>query len=470
MRNSLLLLTSCTLLTACGSINDAHVSIDDVMEEMDGPKVEGVNRTMLRIAQDAEQQGNFSHAAQTYQQLLDKEPDNTGYAIRFAENLRKSGEAAKALSVFHSVLNKKPNHMDALEGKGLALLSLADTEAAGKVLTTVMEQSPNRWRTLNAVGILFATKGLFDEAQQYFTEALKHQPRHAAVLNNKGLVLALDEQYSRALESLFAASKHAKLPIQQVQADLNAALIYAIAGDLKQAEKMAGRHLKEATLQNNLGLYALLSKDKQLAKTHLHMALSESKVFYEKAWNNLERLDASNSTARKAKGKRVSIGNRSHTHDSHTLGLPTAPKQAYRPVTPSTRVSPAPVDTPVATSQPASTPVAEPEPVAVDEHDQTHTTAAPIASPIKDAPTPPTEDVNTATPTSQPSPFDMAPAHGGSRWEFKKKGTSGEVLDSSNGEEHHSTLDKLAPPTSKQQNPPEVGNGFEALGDFITNW
>ena len=295
------------LLAGCGSINDQGVTAEDILAQQATPTVPGVSATLLRIAGEAERQGNFAQAASTYQQLLDQQPGELNHAVRLGENLRKSGQLARALSVFHSVLTRNPDNIDALEGKGLTLLSLADTEAAGEILTTVHDLAPNRWRTLNAIGVLFASKGLFAESQLYFDEALKLEPSHPAILNNKGLALALGRQYGAALETLFTASNYARRPVQRTQADLNAALVYAIAGDLEQAKAMASRHLEGAGLHNNLGLYALIADNDALAKTHLHMALSESKSFYAKAWNNLNLVEAPGDTSY-GQAKRLQIG------------------------------------------------------------------------------------------------------------------------------------------------------------------
>ena len=113
------------LLAGCGSINDQGVTAEDILAQQATPAVPGVSATLLRIAGEAERQGNFAQAASTYQQLLDQQPGELNHAVRLGENLRKSGQLARALSVFHSVLTRNPDNIDALEGKGLTLLSLS---------------------------------------------------------------------------------------------------------------------------------------------------------------------------------------------------------------------------------------------------------------------------------------------------------------------------------------------------------
>jgi hypothetical protein len=73
---------------------------------------------------------------------------------------------------------------------------------------------------------------------------------------------------------------------------LNLALVYASAGKLPEARKIAEAYLSGPSLNNNLGLYAHLAKDDNLAKSYLNMALTESKTYYGKAWDNLEAINS----------------------------------------------------------------------------------------------------------------------------------------------------------------------------------
>lgn len=330
-------LCATSMLAGCQQMSST-VDQQELLNQMEGPEVSGVDDTLLKRAEAAESQGDFRATAQTYQQLLDKDPKNIALAIRFGEALRRSGNAQTALEIFNRILKDAPENLDAMESKGLTELSLADMDAASKTLTKVMEFSPNRWRTLNGIGILFATKGLYEESLQYFNSALEQRPNHPAIINNKGLVQALNRDFYASIANLLQASEVAKSPLHKVRADLNAALVYAIAGDLDNSEAMASKHLEGAALQNNLGLYALLAKNDDLARTHLHMALSESKVFYEKAWNNLNNMtQGSHANVKESdKSKRIQLsGDAANTPtlpmlpqpDSASTGATTATEQ-----------------------------------------------------------------------------------------------------------------------------------------------
>lgn len=266
--------------------------VDRILEEMKGPDVPSVDSALLESARDAEESRNFSTAAQYYKQLFDSSPENSVFKLHLADNLRRSGKNDEAVEIYQELLKDEEYKLDAMEGIGLGLMAEAEFEEAGDMLADVMEQDTTRWRTINAIGILFTIKGMYPEARQYFAEALVQSPKNVSVLNNLGLMEAFAEEYDAAIRELSTASKQARGDKRiRLQADLNMALVYAIMGDLKMAERTAAPHLTETQLLNNMGYYAHLADDDNLAKSYLNMALTASNKHYEKAWENLETLN-----------------------------------------------------------------------------------------------------------------------------------------------------------------------------------
>lgn len=282
-------LLSIAVLTLSGC-SDVDALFSDNQTAQTPAATANVDATMLKMASEAEAQLNYPVAIQTYEKLLETNKNHPDILYRYGEALRKSGDPERAHKVYLELLRQNPSNLDALEGKGLSELAAAQIDTATNTLTQVMQRDGTRWKSLNAIGILFATKRLYNESLQYFSAALQQRPNHPSILNNKGIVQAMDRQFAAAIQTLSMASAQATSPRQQMQTDLNAALVYAITKDQAHAAMLAEKHLQGAALQNNLGLYALLAKDANLARTHLNMALSESKTFYEKAWNNLESL------------------------------------------------------------------------------------------------------------------------------------------------------------------------------------
>lgn len=285
----------CLGLSACSSMmkTSNEEEIDEILNEMKGPEVPGMNEALFNGAKQAEAAGQHPKAAQFYGQLVEKNPDSEEYRFAYAESLRKSGNYASAAKVYSELESSEEYAIPALEGAGLALMAEGEFDEAGDKLADVMEKDTTRWRTINAIGILFTIKQMYPEARQYFAEALVQSPKSVAVHNNMGLMEALDKQYDESIRLLKEASKIAGKNKEkaQMQTDLNLALVYAIKGDLDRAEAVASRHLSETQLLNNMGYYAHLADDDQLAKSYLNMALTSSDSHYEKAWENLETLN-----------------------------------------------------------------------------------------------------------------------------------------------------------------------------------
>lgn len=262
--------------------------------ESEGPQVDGVDATLLSSAKQAEEKREYQRAVQFYQQLMDKDKDSEVYILGLADNLRRLGQYNEASARYSALIVKNPDNLDALEGKGLCLLNKGDFDDASDLFKEILAKDNNRWRSLNAAGILFALKEMPKEALSYYDQALKVKPDEPAVLNNVGLTMAMMKNYPHAIDALTRAGrKLLDTDPQKKRADLNLALVYGLSGNMEKAEQVARRHLKESALNNNLGFYAYLADNQELAKAYLNNALSGSPVFYEKAWKNLEAIGGS---------------------------------------------------------------------------------------------------------------------------------------------------------------------------------
>ena len=265
------------------------------LDSMPGAQVDGVNATLEKQAIVAMNKGDISRAQQFYQQLISSNKGSAAdimrYKVAYAETLRRVNNTEDALSAFDEILAEAPDNLDAQEGRALTLMAMGKSTDAGRMFSDIMEKDGKRWRTLNALGILFVTKNMVPEAMAYYTEALKYSPDNPAILNNVGLSQAVDKNYPRAIAALEQASRIAKSGERRRQIDLNLAMVYGASGDVDTAKDIATKYLQGAALNNNIGLYAHLAKDDELAKTYLNMALNGSNTFYERAWENLDIVD-----------------------------------------------------------------------------------------------------------------------------------------------------------------------------------
>lgn len=278
-------------LAACDN-NMNPIDSKAFLASLEGPKVPSMKDTFIENAKNAENQGDYAQAAQFYQQALEKMPEDKDIMLSLAEAFRRSGSNDQAIMTYDAVLQKDDKNLAAKEGKSLSLMAKGDFETPANILSEVVKSDPTRWKTLNALGILFSTRSMQSEAQAYYLEALKYSPSNPAILNNLGLSQGLDRKFPEAIASLSQAAGFATMGSDdRKRIELNLSLVYAIAGKTDDARAIAERYFSGPTLNNNLGLYAHLANDDQLAKAYLNMALTESKTFYEKAWDNLQILN-----------------------------------------------------------------------------------------------------------------------------------------------------------------------------------
>jgi Flp pilus assembly protein TadD len=265
------------------------------LEAIKGPETGTISATLKAEAEKAEEAGDYKRASQIYKQIVDKEPDNKEAALALADDLRRSGDSENALKITDEVLKKDPNNASALESKGLVLMNTGEFTEASSVFGQVMKADAHRWRTLDAIGVLFALKNMDTEAFAYYNAALAESTDNVSVLNNLALTQAMNHEYDNAIITFQKAQRHAAQGSDQAKhVDLNLALVQAIAGHLDEAEQTAAPHLSKAGLYNNMGFYAYLSKNTELSRSYLNMALTQNPTYYERAWKNLGIVNGEN--------------------------------------------------------------------------------------------------------------------------------------------------------------------------------
>ena len=364
------------LLAACEGVGGSQpIDVNKFFASLEGPKIATVQDTLLESAKNAEKMGDFKGAAQLYQQVLEKHPDDKDILLSLADAYRRSGDHARAIAVYDNLLLKDSGNAAAKEGKGLALMAKGDFDTPVALLDQAAKADPTRWKTLNALGILFTTRNMHKEAQQYFDAALKQSPGNPSILNNMGLSQAMNRQFDEAANSLMQASAlTASNSVDRKRIDLNLALVYAISGKLDEANDIAEQYFTGPVLDNNKGLYAHLAKDDQMAKAYLNMALTESKVFYQKAWNNLQQISTTSAPPPK--------------HSDVTIYTPSAEP----PPAPAAAPAPAPAEkAPVKKKTAAKKKTkSKPKPKAVPKTDDdiAAMATAPAQDPVPDSPIP----------------------------------------------------------------------------------
>lgn len=317
-------------MTGCALEPNGNQKIDADAEfaKLASPDVLTVEASMERGALDALKNGDYTKASSLYQQLFDRNSTEMRYQLGLAESLRRLGNYEASVKFYDIILEQHPGHVDAFEGKALALMAQGEIEESSKMFQTIIQREPNRWRTHNALGIMFAVKNMLPEAMAYFNEALKYSGDNPSIHNNVGLVLAMQKQYRQAISAMGKGARKAE-GTQREQIELNMALVHGIFGNMVEAKRMAEKHLDPMSLENNLGLYAHLANDDELAKSYLNMALTGTSVYYKRAWENLDIISNDDKPKKimSPMQKSIRVGTET-TLDPVSSGSLTAPEPA----------------------------------------------------------------------------------------------------------------------------------------------
>ncbi len=244
-------------------------------------------------ASEAFAKGEYRTAYGLYEKLAEVNPRSADYGFYYAESLRLSGLNDKADSQYNKLIAQDKNNLAAIEGRGLNYLQNGDLAYALEQFNIVIAKDVSRWRTINAIGVIYSISGKDAEATQYYNMALELSNDNPSIINNIALGMAFGGEHDKGIALLKRVLT--ALPdkdVRKIKLQNNLAMLYGISGHMDEAEAILRKNLPEAAVYNNLGFYAKIAADKQLAWSYLSKAISSSPVYYEKAENNLKGLDA----------------------------------------------------------------------------------------------------------------------------------------------------------------------------------
>lgn len=179
---------------------------------------------------------------------------NPETAAKFSAALRKIGSSEEAATVMQKAVAQFPANADVNLEYGKVLVESDRAFEAVRYLETAVQANPNDWRALSAYGVAFDQIGEHGQARRIYDRALAMSPGQMSVLNNKGLSYALEGDLSKARKLLReAVSGGGDARMRQ-----NLALVLAISGDLREAERLARSDLPPIVADNNIGVYRQL--------------------------------------------------------------------------------------------------------------------------------------------------------------------------------------------------------------------
>ena len=247
-------LASLLLLAACAAETQGGRSPADRPE---------LSRSLLDAAAMAAAQGDYATAATYFRNVYLREPGNTLAAVGLMQTLREMGDLEQARSVADATLLAKPNDATVVAEVGKVRLASGQLPNAVALLQRAVDLDPADWKSRSALGVAYDRQGDSVKAEENYRAALGISPNNPVVLNNLALsrVLANDLAGARELLQRAVDSSRADVRVRQ-----NLALLYALSGNMAQAEALTLQDLPPDLARATLAYYRELATQAQQAR------------------------------------------------------------------------------------------------------------------------------------------------------------------------------------------------------------
>jgi tetratricopeptide (TPR) repeat protein len=231
--------------------------------------------------------GNHSLARMLFLKALDRTPDSHQAYMGLGELEYKDENYEAAYFNYDKAVKLSPDNVQAMIGKAKSVRQQNKLNAAIEEINKAIATSPNDITVLTELAIIYDLLGKESLSTPIYQEILERTPDQAASSNNIGLSLLSQKKYDLAI---LAFQRALSLDSQDSRIKNNLATAYALHGDQLQAINLFKETVGEAAAYNNLG-YLYLSQGKlDDAERALRKALDLNPIYYEKAQENLERL------------------------------------------------------------------------------------------------------------------------------------------------------------------------------------
>jgi Flp pilus assembly protein TadD len=245
------------LLMLGGCVTDAdraRLSSNDVFDRPE------VARSLMDAAASAAAQNDPGTAAGYYRSVYTRDPNNIRAAVGLLQSLREVGAIDQANSVATQILASKPSDAAIVGEVGKVRLAGGQLNEAIKLLQRAGELDAQDWKSRSALGVAYDRLGDARKAEESYQAALAVSPNNASVLNNFALSRAMANDLSTARDLLQRAVSSANGDLRVRQ---NLALIYALSGNMAQAEALTLRDLPPDAARETLAYYRELAPQPQ---------------------------------------------------------------------------------------------------------------------------------------------------------------------------------------------------------------
>ena len=242
---------------ALGGCETLPVHVDPLaLDGRDGGKSLSYE-TLMRLAADAHAAGDFATAIAFYRRAATVNGGAAAPLVGAGDSLLEMGQIDEAIVAYNAALSRAENDPEALRGVARADLMTGRAELAGHALAAAYRATPNDPKLLQLIGVADDFAGEHAEAQARYRRGLELAPRDPGLSLDLALSLALTAEYRDAIGVLRPLALAAGGSAAERQ---TLALIYGLAGNRAEAERIARLDLDPEAVEHNLAFYDTLRR------------------------------------------------------------------------------------------------------------------------------------------------------------------------------------------------------------------
>jgi len=238
--------------------------------------------------------GNSELAHMHFVYALKREPKLASAYTGLAAIDYRQGDYPAALQKYQKSEELHPGYLDAVIGQAQCYRQMGKLSAANDQVSRALKIAPNDLRVINELAINYDLQGEEIIAARLYQEIAAKAPDQAAPFNNIGVNYLAQGKYAEAIVNL---SKAYLLNENDARVSNNLAMAYALYGQEAQALKLFSKTVGEAAAWNNLGYLYTTQGHYEDAERALKKSLELNPKFYERAQENLDRLEQLRSPA-----------------------------------------------------------------------------------------------------------------------------------------------------------------------------
>jgi Flp pilus assembly protein TadD len=217
--------------------------------------------TMMRLGADAHAAGDLDSAVSFYRRAATIGdtigPSAAAAYVGAGDSLLEMGRVDEAIIAYNAALSRAESDPEALRGLAKADLLSGRAELAGHALAVAYRQTPNDPKLLELIGVADDFAGEHAEAQARYRRGLELLAGDPGLSLDLALSLALTGDYRDAIDVLRPVALAVTASAAERQ---TLALIYGLAGDRRDAERVARLDLDPQAVEQNLAFYDSLRR------------------------------------------------------------------------------------------------------------------------------------------------------------------------------------------------------------------